>query len=208
MAKYVGPSCRICRREGAKLFLKGYRCTTEKCSIDRRSYKPGVHGQRRVKLSDYGLQLREKQKVKSIYGMLEQQFRNYFEKASKSKGVTGEVLLQLLERRLDNTVFRCCFASSRAQAREMVSHGFIMVNNRKVDRPSYAVNKGDVIKIKAKENQAKVITEKFEELKQRTIPSWLKVDEKLLTATVEKFPVRDDVGFPIQEQLIIELYSK
>lgn len=208
MARYTGPSCRLCRREGVKLFLKGYRCTSGKCSIDRRSYKPGMHGQRRVKLSDYGLQLREKQKAKAIYGMLETQFRNYFKKAAKAKGVTGEVLLQLLERRLDNVVFRSCLASSRSQSRQMVSCGFIIVNDKKVDRPSYSVDKGDVVRIKGKEQQIKAISERLEELKQRGIPSWIKLDEKVLTATIQRLPTKEDVGFPIQEQLIVELYSK
>lgn len=208
MGRYIGPSCRLCRREGVKLFLKGNRCATEKCAVDKRSYRPGVHGKQRVKLTDYGMQLREKQKVKTIYGMLETQFENYFKKAERSKDVTGEVLLQFLERRLDNVVFRCCFASSRPQARQMVSHDFIMVNDKKINRPSYLVKLNDVIKINAKEQQIKIISERLQELKERGMPDWLKVDEKLMIAKVERLPVKSDVGFPIQEQLIVELYSK
>lgn len=208
MAKNIRAVCRLCRREGIKLFLKGNRCVTGKCAVDKRTYKPGMHGQRRSKLSDFGLQLREKQKAKTIYGMLERQFRNYFEKAERSREVTGEALLQFLERRLDNVVFRCCFAPSRPYARQMVSHSFIMVNDRKVDRSSYLVDAGDVIKVKGKQQQLKAISERIEELKERGIPTWIKVDEKLLTAKIERLPKKEDVGFPIQEQLIIELYSK
>ncbi len=208
MAKYIGSKCRLCRREGIKLFLKGIRCATQKCAVARRAYRPGVHGQRRVKLSDYGIQLREKQKVKTIYGLLERQFRNYFKKAEKSRGVTGEMLLQYLERRLDNVVFRCCFAYSRSQARLIVIHGLITVNGKKVDRPSYLVEEGDVVGIKAAEEELKAISGRIQEVKDRGIPSWIKLDEKILTAKIEKLPKREDVGFPIQEQLIVELYSK
>ena len=208
MARYIGASCRLCRREGVKLFLKGNRCVTEKCALDRRSYRPGLHGQRRRKLSDFGLQLREKQKAKTIYGMLEKQFRNYFKKAERSRDVTGEALLQFLERRLDNVVFRCCFAPSRPQARQMVVHGFIMVNEKKVDRPSYLVGKGDTIKVNAKKDQFKIVSERMQDLKERGIPGWINVDEKLLTAKIERLPKKEDVGFPIQVQLIVELYSK
>lgn len=208
MAKYTGPSCRLCRREGAKLFLKGTRCSTEKCAVARRAYKPGMHGQRRTKLSDYGIQLREKQKAKTIYGILEKQFRNYFKKAEKSRGVTGEMLLQFLERRLDNVVYRSCFAASRMHARSMVTHGLVAVNDKKVNRPSFLVDESDVIKVMGTEAQLKAVAEKIEELKGRGIPGWIKVDEKLLTAKIEKLPKKEDVGFPIQEQLIVELYSK
>jgi len=208
MAKYIGASCRLCRREGVKLFLKGSRCTSIKCALDRRSYRPGVHGQRRRKVSDFGLQLREKQKAKTIYGVLEKQFRNYFKKAEASRDITGEALLQYLERRLDNVVFRSCFATSRVQARQMVTHGFIMINDKKTNRPSCLINKADVIKIKAKENEFKTIAESVKELKDRGVPEWIKLDEKLLTATIERLPKKEDVGFPIQEQLIVELYSK
>jgi small subunit ribosomal protein S4 len=208
MAKYIGPSCRLCRREGVKLFLKGTRCVSEKCAVVKRAYKPGVHGQRRVKLSDYGLQLREKQKAKTIYGVLERQFRTYFKKAERSKQVTGEALLQFLERRLDNVVFRCCFAYSRPHARQMVFSGSIMINDIKVNRPSYLVRTGDVVKVNAKPERLKVISDRVKELEDRGMPPWIKVDGKVLTAKIEKMPTREDVGFPIQEQLIVELYSK
>ena len=208
MAKYIGAACRLCRREGVKLFLKGSRCATEKCALDRRSYRPGMHGQRRSKPSDFALQLREKQKAKAIYGMLEGQFRNYFKKAEASRGITGETLLQFLERRLDNVVFRCCFASSRPQARQMVFHGLITVNDKKVDRPSCLVDTTDVIKVKAAQGTLKAISERIEELKERGIPAWISVDEKLLTGKIISLPKKEDVGFPIQEQLIVELYSK
>ncbi len=208
MAKYIGATCRLCRREGVKLFLKGSRCATEKCALDKRSYRPGMHGQQRSKLSDFALQLREKQKAKAIYDILEKQFRNYFKKAEASREVTGEALLQFLERRLDNVVFRCCFAPSRPQARQMVSHGLITINDKKVDRPSCLVNIGDIVKVKAKQQQLKAISEKMEELKERGIPAWIKIDEKLLTGKITRLPKKGDVGFPIQEQLIVELYSK
>lgn len=208
MANYTGAVCRLCRREGVKLFLKGSRCSGEKCAVDRRSYRPGMHGKRRVKLSDFGHQLREKQKAKTIYGVLEKQFRTYFKKAERSRDVTGEILLQFLERRLDNVVFRCRFAPSRPQARQMVSHGFLNVDGKKVNRPSFLVSVGDKIEIRGTEEQRKFIVEQIEDLKERGVPDWLKIDEKLLTANVEKLPKKEDVGFPIQEQLIVELYSK
>ncbi|MFH0732060.1 MAG: 30S ribosomal protein S4 [Candidatus Omnitrophota bacterium] len=209
MAKYIGSACRLCRREGVKLFLKGTRCVSEHCAIDKRSYKPGMHGQgRRGKLSDFGVQLREKQKAKTIYGVLERQFRNYFKKAEKSRGITGEVLLQLLERRLDNLVFRSCFANSRPHARQMVIHGLIMVNDKIVNRPSYSVNEGDTIRVKANEDKLKQISQQMETLKDRGMPGWIKVDDKTLEAKVERMPNKEDIGFNIQEQLIIELYSK
>jgi len=211
MARRIGPVCRLCRKEGVKLFIKGSRCVTVKCSFDKRSYSPGQHGQgkgRRVKISDYGIQLREKQKVKRIYGILEKQFRSYFEKAERQKGITGEMLLQFLERRLDNTVFRGCLTSSRPEARQMVRHGFITVNGKKVNIPSYFVKKGDRIQVHADEKRFKKIVDSIEGNKERGIPKWIKLDEQQLAVGVVELPDREDVGFPIQEQLIVELYSK
>lgn len=208
MAKYKGPSCKICRREGAKLFLKSQRCLTDKCSFNRRSYSPGQHGQSRTKLSDYGIQLREKQKVKKIYGLLEKQFRLYFRKASRIKGVTGHLLLSMLERRLDNVVFRLRIAPSRLQARQMVRHGMVSVNGGKVDIPSYQVKPNDEIKIKAKEAMLKRIKEYLDSTKEQGAPAWLSLDEAQLKGNVLRLPARDDIQFPIKEQLIVELYSK
>lgn len=209
MARSLGSKCRLCRREGSKLFLKGTRCLTEKCAVSRRAYPPGQHGQsRRVKLSDYGLQLREKQKVKRIYGILEKQFRRYFQLASKRVGVTGETLLQLLERRLDNTIFRAGFASNRTQARQIVSHGIVSVNGHRVTIPSYLVDVNSQISLKPSEKLAKLVKETIDSNKERSLPSWLKVDNQNLKAEVLRLPQRSDVQFPIQEQLIVELYSK
>lgn len=209
MARYTKSSCRVCRREGSKLFLKGTRCYTDKCAFDRRSYAPGQHGKRRrMKSSNYGLQLREKQKVKKIYGILEKQFRRYFSIAARSKGVTGDKLLELLERRLDNVVFRSCFASSRAQARQIVMHGHVRVNDRKVDIPSYSVKIGDTIEIKKKENTVKNIKGILEQTKDRGVSEWLKGDFEGLKASVARLPERSDIAMDIQEQLIVELYSK
>lgn len=208
MAKYDDAVCRLCRREGGKLFLKGSRCYTEKCAVSRREYAPGQHGQGRIKLSDYGLQLREKQKVKRIYGILERQFRRYFKIAEKSKGITGEILLQLLERRLDNVIFRAGFSLSRAEARQIVAHGHVRVKGRIVNIPSYSVKIGDLIKITDSEGLAKRIKDNMELTKERNAPKWLEVSANNLEVKVVKLPERDDVGFPIQEQLIVELYSK
>ena len=209
MARYTASSCRVCRREGTKLFLKGQRCYTEKCGFDKRSYAPGQHGKgQRTKLSNYGLQLREKQKVKKIYGILERQFRKYFQTASRSKGVTGSKLLELLERRLDNVVFRSCFASSRPEARQIVMHGHVLVNNRKVDIPSYSVKTGDIVVIKPKEKTTKRIKESVEKLKDRGFPSWIEVDKEGLKTKIARLPERNDMAADIKEQLIVELYSK
>lgn len=210
MAKYIRPSCRLCRREGIKLFLKGTKCSTDKCPVSRRTYAPGQHGQKqmRKKQSNYGVQLREKQKVKRMYGVLERQFKHYFRIAERAKGVTGITLLELLERRLDNVIFRMNLASSRASARQLVDHGFAYVNNKRVDIPSYTVKMGDEISLKVKEPMLKRLTEMREQLKERAIPKWLKADDKELKAAVVALPTKDDVGFPIQEQLIVELYSK
>lgn len=209
MAKYTGPSCRLCRREMMKLFLKGTRCYTEKCAVARRAFPPGQHGQGRgTKLSNYGLQLREKQKVKRIYGVMERQFRRYFGIAAKTKGVTGKVLLQLLERRLDNVLFRLMFATSHTQARQIVRHGSVYVNGRRVDIPSFSVRAGDVIEIKGKEGVKKVVRTNMELSKDRGVAPWLQLDADVLKGTVTRLPDRDDIQMPIQEQLIVELYSK
>lgn len=209
MGRYIGSVCRLCRREGEKLFLKGTKCTTEKCPISRRDYAPGQHGQGGGrKLSNYGLQLREKQKAKRTYGILERQFRRYFALASRSKGVTGKVLLQLLERRLDNVIFRLGIATSRNQARQMVRHNFIYVNSKRVNIPSCLVDKDDVVTIKQKENAGKLARANLELSKERSVPAWLEFDAAKLEAKVIRLPERDDVKQPIQEQLIVELYSK
>jgi small subunit ribosomal protein S4 len=208
MAKYTGPSCKLCRREGEKLFLKGVRCTTDRCPFSRRSYSPGEHGERRKKLSDYGLQLREKQKVKRIYAILEKQFRIYFKRAERSKGITGEVLLQLLERRLDNVIFRLRFAATRKEARQLVSHGYVHVNGRKVNIPSYLVKAEDIIQIKCPQSKQERFKLTKELVKDRSLPSWLETDYDNLKATIIRLPQREDIQLPIQEQLIVELYSK
>ena len=211
MARYIDAVCRLCRRQGEKLFLKGTKCTTEKCPASRRAYPPGQHGQggkRRGKLSNYGLQLKEKQKVKRIYGVLEKQFRRYFKIASKTKGVTGKVLLQLLERRLDNVVFRLGLGLSRAQARQLVRHNLISVNARRVNIPSYLVTGGDLVQVKAKEKALIKIKDILEQSKDRTVPSWLEFKASDLSGKVLRLPEKDDIQQPIQEQLIVELYSK
>ena len=209
MARNTGPSCRQCRREGLKLFLKGSRCVSDKCAANRRAFPPGQHGQIRKKESNYGIQLREKQKVKRIYGVLEKQFRHCFRIAEQAKGVTGVTLLQLLERRLDNVIFRVNFASSRSEARELVQHGFVYVNNKRVDIPSYTVKTGEEVAIKAKrETMAKAIKDRRESLTDRVIPKWLDVDKTDLKAKIVDMPKKEDIGFQIQEQLIVELYSK
>ncbi|MFY9177087.1 MAG: 30S ribosomal protein S4 [Caldicoprobacterales bacterium] len=208
MAKYTGSVCRLCRREGTKLYLKGDRCYSDKCAIARRPTAPGQHGQRRRKASEYGLQLREKQKARRIYGVLEKQFERYYVQAERMKGITGENLLQLLERRLDNVVYRLGFASSRAQARQFVLHGHITVNGRRVDIPSYLVDEGDVIAVK--EASASKM-ESFKALREGTdkvVVPWLQVDYDKLEATVSALPTREDIDVPIQEHLIVELYSR
>ncbi len=210
MARYTDAVCRLCRREQEKLFLKGTRCNTEKCAVTKRNFAPGQHGQAktRVKLSNYGLQLREKQKVKRMYGVLERQFRKYFLIASKSKGVTGKVLLQLLERRLDNVIFRLGLGLSRAQARQFVRHNFVYVNSGRVNIPSYLVKKDDLIEIKAKEKAKDKLKDNLELSKDRTLPSWLEFDAKEFKAKVARLPEKEDIQHPIEEQLIVELYSK
>ena len=209
MAIYTGASCRLCRRENLKLFLKGDRCYTDKCAFERKTYPPGQHGQRRPgKLSDYRLQLREKQKVKRIYGVLERQFRRYYYRAEKQKGITGTNLLVLLECRLDNVVYRMGFASSRKQARQLVNHNHFMVNNRKVNITSYQVKSGDMIQVKEKSRKAPAILEAMETVVRRGIPNWMEVEKENFKGTLNALPNREDLTMPIQEQLIIELYSK
>jgi small subunit ribosomal protein S4 len=209
MGRYLGSSCRLCRREGIKLFLKGTRCNTQNCSLSKRTFAPGQHGKARVKLSNYGLQLREKQKVKRMYGVLEKQFRKYFKIASKTKGVTGKVLLQLLERRLDNVIYRMGFAVSRSQARQIVRHNYVFVNARRVNIPSYLVSAQDTIELKkSKEAALNKIRDNIELTKERTIPNWLEVDAAKLKGRVLRLPEKEDIQQPIQEQLIVELYSK
>jgi len=208
MGRYINATCRLCRREAEKLFLKGTKCATQKCPITKRSYAPGQHGMGKSKLSNYGLQLREKQKVKRIYGVFEAQFRKYFHIAAKTKGVTGKVLLQLLERRLDNVIFRLGFAVSRAQARQAVRHNFILVNSHRVNIPSFLIHKDDVIEVSTKENLRKRVKEMMELAKDRGVPAWLELDTNALKAKVLRLPEKDDISSAIQEQLIVELYSK
>jgi len=208
MARYTDPVCRLCRRAGEKLFLKGTRCSTPKCAIAKRAYAPGQHGQGKQKLSNYGIQLKEKQKAKWIYGVLEKQFRRYFEVASKTKGVTGKVLLQLLERRLDNVIFRLGLGISRSQSRQVVRHNFVYVNSRRVNIPSFQVKQGDIIEIKAKDKASNKIKDNLELSKDRSVPSWLEFNAKEFKAKVLRLPEKDDILQPIQEQLIVELYSK
>lgn len=207
MARYTDPSCRLCRREGQKLFLKGERCYSTKCAVEKRNYAPGQHGQsRRVKVTEYGLQLREKQKAKRFYGLLETQFRNYFDKAAKKKGLTGENLLVFLETRLDNVVFRMGFASSRKEARQLVTHNHFTVNGKKQNIPSFQLKEGDVVKVKEKSTTSP----KFREIRDMSIstPSWITVDTEKLEGKVIAMPRREEIDTPIAEHLIVELYSK
>ena len=209
MARYSEAACRLCRRENLKLFLKGDRCYTDKCAFERRSYAPGQHGQRRGrKISDYGIQLREKQKVRRIYGVLEKQFRRYYARADRQKGITGTNLLILLERRLDNIVYRMGFASSRNQARQVVRHNHFTVNGRKVNIPSYQIKIGDMIEVREKSRKSPFILEAMETVVRREMPSWLEVDGSNFRGIVKEFPNREELTMPINEQLIVELYSK
>jgi len=209
MARYIGPVCRLCRREGMKLFLKGERCYTEKCAIEKRNVPPGQHGRaRRAKMVGYGIQLREKQKVKRTYGVLENQFRRYFEEADRRKGITGELLLQQLERRLDNVIYRLGFATSRPQARQLVRHGHFTLNGKKVDIPSYQVRPGDIVGIRQGSRENATIAHAMEEVKGRGIPEWLSLDGGALAGKVAQLPTREQINLPVQEQLIVELYSK
>ncbi|HEY0592998.1 MAG TPA: 30S ribosomal protein S4 [Thermoanaerobaculia bacterium] len=208
MARYSDPVCRLCRREGMKLFLKGDRCFKDKCAIERRNYAPGQHGRRRSKVLGYGLQLREKQKVKRIYGVLERQFRLYFKEAARRGGITGENLLRQLEQRLDNVVYSLGFASSRAQARQLVRHGHIEVNGRKLNIPSYQVRKGDLIAVREKSRKNDQIRQSIETAAGRGVPIWLQLVPEQFQGSVIDLPKREDIRLPIQENLIVELYSK
>jgi small subunit ribosomal protein S4 len=209
MAVYQDAKCRLCRRAGMKLFLKGQRCFTDKCAIERRAYAPGEHGKsRRVKETNYGVQLREKQKARRIYGVLERQFRNYFTKAAESKGVTGEALLQMLERRLDNIVYRLGLAANRSQARQLVRHRHIWVNGRTVDIPSYLVKAGDEIQVRDKSKKLSVIVNALEARKGQSAPEWLDLNSERMSGRVLNIPLRGSIPTPVNEQLIVELYSK
>ncbi len=208
MARYTDAVCRLCRREGQKLFLKGDRCYTEKCALERRAYAPGMHGQGRAKASEYGTQLREKQKAKRYYGILESQFRSYFEMASRRKGKTGENLLAILESRLDNVVYRLGFAMSRAEARQLVLHGHFTVNGRKVNIPSFLVKPGMVIALKDSSRSLEKFKSNIEANASRVAPKWLEYDAANMQAKVVAVPAREDIDFPVEEQLIVELYSK
>ena len=208
MARYSGPMCRLCRREGSKLFLKGARCYSDKCAFERRGYAPGQHGQARIKMSDYGIRLREKQRVRRMYGIQEDQFAWYFKVADRAKGVTGTNLLVLLERRLDNVVYRTGFAESRNQARQLVRHGHFTVNGRKVDIPSYLVRVGDEIAVREKSKDIVPIKQAVEAMARRSVPDWIEVDVDALKCKIKQMPERNHITMPIQEQFIVEFYSK
>ena len=208
MGRDLGPDCRLCRREGEKLFLKGTRCYGHKCAFSRREYAPGQHGLKKAKLSNFGVQLREKQKVKRIYGVLETQFRNYFLKAASTKGVTGHILLQLLERRLDSVIFNLGFAKSRKDARQVVSHNHVSINGRRVNISSYIVKANETIQITADTKTMNTIKSNIELTKERKVPAWLQVDAAALSAKVVRIPLREDITFAVNEQLIVELYSR
>lgn len=208
MARYIGPACRLCRREGTKLFLKGTRCISEKCAIDRRAYPPGQHGQTRARVSEYRTQLREKQKLKRIYGLLERQFRLYFYKADRKKGVTGDNLLSLLESRLDNVVYRLGFASSRKQSRMLIRHNHFSINGKTVNIPSYLVNLGEVIEVREKSRALLPVQSALEVSGGREVPSWLSLDMAQLRGEVKASPNREEIVLPVNEQLVVELYSR
>ncbi len=208
MARYTDSVCRLCRRENLKLFLKGERCYTDKCAIERRNYPPGEHGQGRPKFSEYSIQLREKQKVKRMYGLLENQFRRTFAQAARTKGITGETLLVLLERRLDNVAYRLGFASSRAEARTLVRHGHILVNGKKVNIPSYFVRAGDVVSVRERSRQMARVLTAMEGAQRRGVPEWAELDRDTCSGKIRLLPTRSDVTMPINEKLIVELYSK
>ena len=208
MARYTDSVCRLCRREGIKLYLKGSRCETAKCAIEKRSYPPGQHGQGRKKFSEYGTQLREKQKVKRIYGVLEKQFRNYFFAADKKKGITGENLLQKLELRMDNVIYRMGLASSRSTARQLVGHGHFTVNGKKMNIPSYALEQGDTIALNPNKIKKIPVKNAIENIKGKTLPDWLSFDTDSKQGIIQALPTREHVAMPIEEQLIVELYSR
>ena len=208
MARYTDSVCRLCRREALKLYLKGERCYTDKCAIERRNYPPGQHGQKRPKFSEYALQLREKQKVKRMYGVLEGQFRRYFTIAERTRGITGEILLQLLERRFDNMIYRMGFASSRAEARQLVRHGHFLVNGRKVNIPSALLKAGDVVTVRERSRTVTRLVEALAQAEHRGAPEWVEVNREGFTARVKALPTRAELTMPINEKLIVELYSK
>jgi len=208
MARYRGSVCRLCRREGTKLFLKGDRCFSEKCAIERRAYPPGVHGQGRVRFSDYGVQLREKQKVKRMYGLLEKQFRSTFHRAAGMKGRAGENLLVLLERRLDNVVYRSGYATSRAEARQLVKHGHFRIDGRKVKTPSLLVKPGMKVSLRDRSQKVERVTAALDALESKSVPQWIEIDKDAREAVVKQLPTREDITLPIDEQLIVELYSR
>jgi len=208
VARYTDPVCKLCRREGTKLFLKGDRCFTQKCAIEKRNYPPGEHGQRRTKASEYGLQLREKQKMKRIYGVQERQFRRYFEMAERQKGVTGENLVRLLEQRLDNVVHRLGFGASRAQARMLIGHGHLRVNGRRVTISSTLLRAGDVIEVAPASRDREDVKAALEGAKKRRVPSWLELDAAAFKGTVRSLPSKEELAIPVQEQLVVALYSK
>jgi small subunit ribosomal protein S4 len=208
LARYTESVCRLCRREGLKLFLKGERCYTDKCAIERRNYPPGEHGQARSKFSEYALQLREKQKVKRMYGLMERQFRRYFALAERSRGITGETLLQLLEQRLDNMTYRMGFATSRAEARQLVRHGHFLVDGRKVDIPSYLLRPGQVVSVRERSRSVVRIVDNLTQAERRGVPDWLEVQREAFSARVKALPTRNDLTMPINEKLVVELYSK
>ena len=208
MARYFESVCRLCRRENLKLYLKGDRCYSDKCAVERRGYPPGQHGQGRAKFSNYGVQLREKQKVKRMYGLMEKQFRNFFSKAERQKGITGTNLLLLLERRLDNLVYRLGFANSRNEGRQLVLHSHFTVNGKKVNIPSYLVKVGEVIELREKSRKISKIGESLEAVARRGIPSWLELEKEQFRGRLASLPAREDLTMPIKEQLIVELYSK
>ncbi len=208
MARYTGPACRLCRREGMKLFLKGDRCFSEKCAVERRNYPPGQHGQSRPRFSDYGVQLREKQKVRRVYGVAERQFANVMARATRMKGPTGENLIQLLERRLDNVVFRLGFATSRSEARQLVRHGHFRLNGRRTTIPSMVLKPGSKVTLAEGSRGVARIIGALEALEGRAVPSWLETDKAAFEGTVKALPAREDVTLPIQEQLVVELYSR
>jgi small subunit ribosomal protein S4 len=209
LARYIGSVCKLCRRENTKLFLKAERCYTDKCAIVRRSYPPGQHGQARIKQSEYSIQLREKQKIRRLYGVLERQFRGYFERAARTKGITGDNLLQLLERRLDNIVQRMGFAGSKKEARQLVRHGHLLVNGRKVNIPSYLLKAGDVVELREKSRSMGQVQQTLAAVEKRGFPSWLEIDKAQFRGKVLSLPARDECTLPtVKEQLVVELYSK
>lgn len=208
MARYTDSQCRLCRREAMKLYVKGDRCYSDKCALERRNYPPGQHGQNRGKLSDYGLQLREKQKIKRMYGLIEKQFKSYFKEADRQKGVTGTNFLVLLERRLDNTVYRLGFANSRSQARQLVRHNHFLVNGKKVNIPSYLLRPGDTIGVAEASRDLGIINESMGALPRRGLPAWLDLDTAKYEGTFKVYPAREEMNLPVQEQLVVEFYSK